>query len=259
MRRAAVILALSALGGCSLLTDLSDLSRDAGPDSGATDATMDAGPDAPQDGGPQDSGPCADGGAAVVETATPSNADTIILPTSPTLNWGDLTVANASEALPSAALLRFTVSAAAAAAFNGGRVVSVEFTLTRVLNDTACGGSCPSAAGTLTIQPLTTNWAEGDGKTGSGASWNTRNGSAAWTQPGALGVGTDIAAADASVAFDGNGLSVSLTLPGAAFSSFVASSQVAIRIAPSGGAIFVIATRENTTYTKPSMKVTYCP
>lgn len=246
-------IAASLLCACS--ADAFTAAEDAGAD-GVADApvTVDAAADAaPPDAGLSiDAGPCGDGSAPVDEVVT-ANADTVII-TGSTQNFGGLAVANVGQSLGSAALLRFAVSDPVIVAFVASRALRVTLTLTRAAIDQPnCGGACPAAAGTLLAAPLTTTiWTE------NGASWATKNGSIVWSGPGASGSG-DVASMGATAAVTASQPKVSIVVPASAFAGFVGAGAIALRVSPSAGATFVAATKENTSYAKPSATITYCP
>ncbi len=253
-----ISLAAAALVGCSAdgFTSATDAAADsvadaavdvadAAPDVAVKDVSVDAPIGI-------DGGPCVDNTTPIDEVVGP-NADTVIF-TGSSQNFGGLAVANVGESLGSAALLRFTVSSAAVSAFVANRALRVTLTLTRAAIDQPnCGGPCPAAAGTLLAAPLTTTiWTE------SGASWMTKNGSAAWAGAGASASG-DIASSNVTAAVTASQPKVAFVLPASAFAGFVGANAIALRVSPSAGATFVLATKENTTYAKPSATVTYCP
>ncbi|CAN5640479.1 hypothetical protein BH09MYX1_BH09MYX1_30070 [soil metagenome] len=80
----------------------------------------------------------------------------------------------------------------------------------------------------------------------------------AWSGPGASGIG-DVASTSATAAVTTSQVKVAIVVPASAFAGFVGANAVALRVSPSAGATFVLATKENATYAKPSATVTYCP
>ncbi|HEX5063103.1 MAG TPA: DNRLRE domain-containing protein [Kofleriaceae bacterium] len=91
-------------------------------------------------------------------------------------NFGDLEDLSISEYMPpdiEHSLLRFDLSSIAPAT----RVVAARLTLARV----DYGDEMPGQVDVLLVGE---SWTEGNGMSGSGVSWNTRDGTIAWTQPG---------------------------------------------------------------------------
>ncbi|MBS2027603.1 MAG: hypothetical protein JST54_06855 [Deltaproteobacteria bacterium] len=209
-------------------------------------------------------GACPPGKNFVVDVIPTPLGDTVLVSGngSTGLNFGQLTVANVSAGLGpqgSAGLFSFTLSPNAVTAFSTGNILSVELVVTRALQDAQnCGGGgCPASAGTLTANALRTDWTEGNGNAGSGATWDTVDGHTPWNGSGATGAG-DIATPGIVVIVDATQPQVSFTLDGSDFSGLMGFTTVAVRVGASNGATFTIATKESSVYAAPLLQLTYC-
>jgi hypothetical protein len=274
----AMSLALSLLGCASVLGDFS--TGDGGTteggvagEGGAQDSTApgtDAGVDAPSDGSPTIGADGAGEGAAdgnvsdadssaLCTTTTETDtdiADTLIAGgTCSSCNFGQLSTVKLGLGR---ALFKFAISSQAAGALTTGKVISLTMTVTRAATDAMCGGACPAAAGTFLAFPLTSRWVEGTGAMGSGASWLTRDGTTPWGAPGADQLGTDRGPQAASVTVDTVQPTADILLDVAQFTgSWVAPGSQSVLLVPVS-ATFYIASKENTNYARPTLKIVFC-
>jgi hypothetical protein len=168
-----------------------------------------------------------------------------------------------------AGVVRWNLSAAAAAALRAGTATALSMTLTRAATSNDCGGSCLNAsftttAGGLTAAPLRSDWVEAT------VSWNYTNKAATtWASAGAKTVGQDRGDVAGTAPVDAVMPSITIPLdPAKVAPLWVAGTKVSFVLEAVNSGNFMFITREagiaanNTTPTAPPprLSVTYpCP
>jgi hypothetical protein len=178
------------------------------------------------------------------------------------ISGGDNTYGNIN--VNSRGILRFALSADAAAAVNDGTAQSMTLTLTRsnCENDpNACAGT--AVTGTFQVFPLTNDWDEGTGSGYTGADWCRRlagNPGPQWQSPGAEGAadrGGPVGALqiDASLSAAAFSLDVSAA---ANWKLWAVGGKLSVLIQATDG-MFVYATRESQVFASahPKLKICY--
>jgi hypothetical protein len=185
--------------------------------------------------------------------------DTSISDGSPTNNYGAQELSNVGSGR---LLLRFALPPAPATALAEGRVDRLDLVLTRVPEDSACAGTCPSAAGQIAAYPLRNDWVEGtnDGND-PGATWERRILTEdPWGMPGAEAAGEDRGTLAAVATIDATQPTVLLSLdPGSFDATWIVDGRISVIVQAQDSAVFVVATREHGTYAAPALELEFCP
>jgi hypothetical protein len=266
LRNAAAVLVLGAIAGCGVFgtsdTDAPGQPVDAGSDAASA---VDASPSEPDAGPELDSGVDASKcePSAEVKEEPGLEADGLISVNSPQL-FGLLDVCNMSVGR---CVFRFKPTPAAMAAMKDHRVVSLELTLTRADTSTNCGGSCTNLreGGTLTAQPLRSDWSEAT------MNWSSRDsvsGGGSWGAAGATAANIDVATDTFNLDVLASTLTPTLTLDASRWpAAFLASDRIAVvtdfQAAGTRKQFVTVAREASVTGATPKtaavLKLRYCP
>lgn len=197
----------------------------------------------------------------VQKLAANADADTIIGPGAPMLNFGGAATANVGVGISSVGLFRFDVTALPANA----RIQAIRLAFTFVPKSTDCAPACGlcnfDATGTVSLFYLRGDWAE------LGATWINYDTNKPWSANGASQGGVDRSAAPIANAQHMAMTNTAIDVQAADFGALPmwrTGNKISFALVPSNGAVFVIATRENPNQgcgnnAAPHLEIDWCP
>ncbi len=226
-----------------------DGGTDSGADAAAPDLSM------------PDLAPPPDLQCPVTTLSIPAQADTIIGPGAPNLNFGGGHTCNVGVGIGSNGLFRFSVAALP----QNAKVQSMRLVLTFAQHSTDCANNCGpcsfDASGAIGVFWMRNDWKENT------ATWNVRDTNLAWGAPGASQGQIDRSGMPIVVAQHVAQTSMAIDLPPAAFADLAtwrSNDQVSFELTASNGAVFVIASKESVQeacamFAGPVLEIGYCP